>query len=141
MSIRKSALSLALGAAIAAPAFAAGYVSERGEATYSGPMPGSSTYQMPSAKSRGEVKREVIQASKNGTLGFEGDYPKAWNTAEGGARDGTSTVTRESVKQEQRAFQRHPVSADGYRYVGGEIGYLFVGRPAVQELSARAAAR
>lgn len=141
MSIRKSVLSLALVGAIAAPAFAAGYLSEHGEATYSGPMPGSTTYQLPSANSRAEVEREVIAASKNGTLGFVGDYPKAWNTAKGGAMDSTSTATRESVKQELRAFQRNPVTADGYRYVGGEIGYMFVGRQAAQELSARAAGR
>lgn len=141
MSIRKSVLSLALVGAISAPAFAAGYVAERGEATYSGPMPGSSTYQMPSANSRADVTREVLEARQNGTLGFEGDYPKAWNTAQGGATDRTSTVTRESVRQELRAFQRNPVTADGYRYVGGEIGYVFVGRQAAQQLSVRAAAQ
>lgn len=142
MSIRKTVLSIALVGAFAAPAFAAGYVSERGEATYSGPMPGSTTYQMPGANSRADVERELAAAKQNGTLGFVGDYPKAWETAKGGSStNGVSTVTRESVKQELRAFQRNPVTADGYRYVGGEIGYVFVGRQAAQELSARAAAQ
>ncbi len=141
MSVRKSILSLALVGAFAAPAFAAGYATERGEAAYSGPMPGSTTYQMPSAKSRIDVEREVMTAAKNGTLGFAGDYPKVWEIAKGGTTDVASTLTREAVKQELRAFQRNPVTADGYRYVGGEIGYVFVGRQAAQELSARAAAQ
>ena len=104
MFIRKTLLSIALLGAVAAPAFAAGaagYVSARGEAIYSGPPPGSTTYQTPSA---------------NATAG--------------------STLTREAVKKELQAFRRNPVTADGYRYVGGEIGYVFVDRPAAQELSA-----
>ncbi len=34
-----------------------------------------------------------------------------------------STLTREQVRQEMLAFRANPVSADGSRYVGGEIGY------------------
>lgn len=136
MSTRTTLLSLALLGAFAAPVFAAGgagYVAERGEATYSGPMPGSTTYQMPSAKSRAEVHREVLAARQDGTLGFVGDYPKTLNAPNGANTLAGSKLTREAVKKELQAFQRNPVTADGYRYVGGEIGYVFVGRAAAQE--------
>lgn len=145
MSIRKTLLSVALVGAFAAPAFAAGntdYVSERGEATDSGPMPGSKQH-MPSAKSRADVEREVLNARQNGTLTFvgEGDYPASWAVAKGGLAPSNSALSRESVRKELQAFQRNPVTADGYRFVDGEIGYVFVGRGTPNQANAHAVTR
>ena len=36
-----------------------------------------------------------------------------------------STLTREAVRQEFFAFRANPVAADGGRFVGGEVGYVF----------------
>jgi hypothetical protein len=36
-----------------------------------------------------------------------------------------STLTREAVRQEFLTFRGNPVAADGGRYVGGEVGYIF----------------
>ena len=36
-----------------------------------------------------------------------------------------STLTREAVRQELRAFIKNPVAPDGGRYVGGEEGYVY----------------
>lgn len=37
----------------------------------------------------------------------------------------SSTLTREAVRQEFLAFRSNPVAADGGRYAGGEVGYVF----------------
>ena len=126
MSIRKNILSVALVGAFVAPAFASGtpYASEQGEATYSGPMPGDVIHQMPGAKSRAEVVREVQLVRQNDTLRWVGDYPK--NATVASANTG-STASRDSVRRELQAFQQNPVTADGYRFIGGEIGYVYVG--------------
>lgn len=144
MSIFKTLLSVALVGAFAAPALAAGslgYVSERGEATYSGPMPGSVNYQMPGALSRADVERDVLNARQNGTLSYVGDYPASWAVTKGGPAPTHSALTRESVRQELQAFLRNPVTADGYRFVNGEIGYVYVGSSAVGQSAAHAVAR
>ena len=128
MSIRKTILSVALVGAFVAPAFASGttYAPEHGEATYSGPMPGNVTQQMPGAKSRADVMREVLLARQNGTLQqgqatYSGPMPGVKNRADGAA------VSRDSVRQDPRAAQQNPVTADGYRFIGGEAGYAYVG--------------
>ena len=36
-----------------------------------------------------------------------------------------STLTREAVRQELLTFRSNPVAADGGRFVGGELGYVF----------------
>lgn len=100
MSIHKTVLSFALLGALAAPGFAqaeGNYVSERGEATYSGPLPASAPQRM-----SGQTPRSMGAASAPG-------------------------LSREQVVQELAAFRRNPVTADGYRFVGGEIGYVFEG--------------
>ncbi len=33
----------------------------------------------------------------------------------------------DEVRKEFEAFQANPVTADGYRYIGGELGYVYVG--------------
>lgn len=38
-----------------------------------------------------------------------------------------STTSRADVTKELEAWKRNPVSADGYREVGGEIGWIYVG--------------
>lgn len=142
MSIRKTILSVALLGAFAASAFAGSgtdYVSERGEATYSGPMPAKPTHPMPGAKTRAEVVREVQNAGGNDALGYVGDYPKSWGVATGGNPAMSSSRSRESVLQELQAFRRNPVTHDGYRVIDGEIGYVYVGRQTFNDLPARAA--
>lgn len=144
MSIRKTLLSVALVGAFAVPAFAAGnvgYISERGEASYSGPMPGSVTNEMPSAKSRADVEREVLNARQNGTLTYVGDYSASWAVPKGGVAPIASAVTRESVRNDLKAFQRHPVTADGYRFVNGEIGYVYVGSSTIGQPNVQALTR
>lgn len=37
--------------------------------------------------------------------------------------DAQVTKTRAEVKQELQAFRANPVAADGYRWVGGELGW------------------
>ena len=37
--------------------------------------------------------------------------------------DTPSVKTRAEVKQELQAFRAHPVAADGFRWVGGEVGW------------------
>lgn len=101
MSIQKTILSFALLGALAAPSLAqaeGSYVSERGEATYSGPLPVSS-----SPRLVGQSSRSMGAASAPG-------------------------LSREQVLQELEAFRRNPVTADGYRFIGGEIGWVFEGR-------------
>lgn len=101
MFINKTFLSFALLGALAAPSFAqadSSYASERGEATYSGPLPANVTQRV-----SGQTPRSMGAASAAG-------------------------VSREQVLQELQAFKRNPVTADGYRFIGGEIGYVFEGR-------------
>lgn len=144
MSIRKTLLSVALVGAFAVPAFAAtsaGYVSERGEATYSGPVPGSVNYQTSNTTSRADVAREVTNARQNGTLTYVGDYPASWAVAKGGSVPTDSGLSRETVRTELQAFQRNPVTADGYRFVSGEIGYVFVGRGTASQATTHVVAR
>lgn len=65
MSTYRTLLSIMLAGAFAIPAFAATgtpYLSERGEASYSGPMPGITNGQPQSSRSRAEVERELLAA-------------------------------------------------------------------------------
>lgn len=101
MSIHKTLLSFAVLGILAAPGFAQAespYVSEKGEASYSGPLPASVTQRV-----AGQTPRSMGAAPAPG-------------------------VSREQVLQELQAFKRNPVTADGYRFIGGEIGYVFEGR-------------
>lgn len=74
-----------------------GYVSERGEATYSGPQQRTTAQPMAQTNSRAM-----------------------------GASSGMA-LTRAQVLQELKDFRRNPVTSDGYQYVNGEIGYVYVG--------------
>lgn len=48
----------------------------------------------------------------------------------------TSMTTRKQVTQELAAWTRHPVSSDGWRDVGGDRGWLYVGASASAKLRA-----
>lgn len=125
MFIRKTLLSLAVLGAFAAPAFAidgAAFASERGEATYSGPFPGQA--QQHSTRSRADVQREVHQARQDGSLNYVGDYPRA---AVPYAAQTTPNPARGAATTQMGASRGSDVNADGYRYVGGEMGYIYVG--------------
>lgn len=74
-----------------------GYVSERGEATYSGPAPRNTVQQASDTKSRAMVASSGMPLS------------------------------RAQVLNELKDFQRNPVTTDGYRFINGEIGYVYVG--------------
>jgi hypothetical protein len=77
--------------------------------------------------SRADVISEIQQARRDGTLLPAGEaigypYPMKF-----GAGTATSAQVPESTVM--GAPQRSGVSLDGYRFVGGEAGYEFVGRP------------
>lgn len=130
MSIRKTILSVALVGAFVVPAFASDTTSasSRGEAAYSGPMPGDTTHEMHSDKTRADVVRDVQRARQNDTLRWVGDYPRAtvgtWTAA---ALSAGTAVSRDSVRRDLQAFQQNPVTPDGYRFINGEIGDVYVG--------------
>ena len=131
MFIRKTLVSIAFLGAFTAPAFAidgAAFVGELGEATYGGPLLGQARQH--SAKTRADALREVQLARQNGSLSYvDGaltavrDYPGASAPSAAYAvprQDRAGTTAMGSTRASD-------VSADGYRYVGGELGYLYVG--------------
>lgn len=71
---------------------------------------------------------EVLLARQNGALAWVGDYPVDRRVTP--ALSG-SAMTSESARRDFRMFQRNPVTNDGYRFIGGEAGYVYVGPPAV----------
>ncbi|MDP3857733.1 MAG: DUF4148 domain-containing protein [Stagnimonas sp.] len=125
MFIRKMLLSIAVLSAFAAPAFAtndAAFAGERGEAIYSGPFPGQ--VQQHSTRSRADVQREVQQARQNGSLNYVGDYPRA---AAPYTAQAAPNLDRGATPTQMGAARGSDVNADGYRFVGGEMGYIYVG--------------
>ena len=122
MSVRNTLLSIAIGFAFASPAFAidgAAFVGERGEPTYGGPPA-----HQDSATTRASVRDQVQSARENGTLRQV---------------DGSLTFAGESSQAAQRAptaamgaAPASDVSSDGFRFIGGELGYIHVGPRGVQ---------
>lgn len=51
-----------------------------------------------------------------------------------------STVTRAQVRAELEAWRKNPVTADGWREVGGEVGWVYVGAPRAGAANAAAEA-
>lgn len=74
-----------------------GYVSESGEATYSSPTPRNTVHQASDTNSR--------------AMGASSGMP----------------LSRAQVLNDLKDFQRNPVTADGYRFINGEIGFMYVG--------------
>lgn len=112
MFIRTTLLSTALAAGLAVPAFGGvnAFGGQYGEATYQVQQPTDGQ------KTRAEVQAEVLRARQNRTLTYVGDYPaKATQRAAG------------TPTSQMGAAGESGVSADGYRLVGGEIGYIYVG--------------
>ncbi len=121
MSIRKAIFAVAVLGAFAAPAFAtsSSYVSDRGEAAYSGPMPGDVIKQEP----RGAF---VVAGSNSGYVSERGEATYSGPTAAKtfqhtadtnlramGASSGLA-LSRAQVLEDLRAFLRSkPVTADG----------------------------
>ncbi len=50
----------------------------------------------------------------NGEIGF------IWHAMPGGK-------SSDEVRKELQTFQANPVTGDGYRYIGGELGYVYAG--------------
>jgi hypothetical protein len=119
MSIRKTLFTIVMTGAFAAPALAGinAHGGEYGDATYLLPQP------VASIKTRAEVESEVLRARQGGSLTYVGDYPRG--ILLGSSRQATGAV-RTSTR-EMGASAGSDVSADGYRLVGGEIGYIYVG--------------
>lgn len=119
MSIRKTLFSIALTGAFAVPAFAGinSFGGEYGEATYQVQQSTVGT------KSRAEVEAEVLRARQDGTLTYIGGYPRGVSP---GTAQPTTGISRAHTSQ-MGAPAGSDVSADGYRTVGGEIGYIYVG--------------
>jgi hypothetical protein len=77
--------------------------------------------------SRADVIAEIQQARRDGTLLPAGEaigYPFQLKVGPAGAT--TAQIPESTV---MGGPQRSGVSLDGYRFVGGEAGYEFVGRP------------
>lgn len=134
MSIRKAILAVALLGAVAVPAFAtsSSYVSDRGEATYSGPMPGDVIKEAPRGNS-------VVARSSSGYVSERGEATYSGPTPRNTVHQASDTnsramgaslgmpLSRAQVLNDLKDFQRNPVTADGYRFINGEIGYVYVG--------------
>lgn len=72
---------------------------------------------------RSQVQTNVMGAQREGTLswisrGYPGTYPLAQGPS--------LNKSREQVLSELREWQRNPVSADGMRDMGGELGWVEV---------------
>lgn len=74
-----------------------------------------------SQKSRAEVQRELAAALKNGTapVATAADLYAGTATA-----SPASNLSRTDVLHELAHFQADPVAADGWRYVGGDVGWV-----------------
>lgn len=70
------------------------------------------------------MQREVQQASQNGSLNYVGDYPRA--AAPYTAQTAPNLAGRATTSQ-MGAARGSDVNADDYRFVGGEMGYIYVG--------------
>lgn len=82
-------------------------------------MPGAHAWS--GTETRAQVQREVPQARSNGTLSYLGDYPPE-QTMQGAA------VSNPAAMGAPRAMPVGPdITHDGYRFIGGEIGYIYVG--------------
>jgi hypothetical protein len=117
MSIRNTLLSIAIGFAFASPAFAidgAAFVGELGEPTYGGPPA-----HQDSATTRASVRDQVQSARENGTL-----------------RQIDGALTFSGVQRASTAVMgaapASDVSPDGFRFIGGELGYVPAGPRGVQ---------
>jgi len=122
MSIRNTLLSIAIGFAFASPAFAidgAAYIGDRGEPTYGGPPA-----HQDSATTRASVRNQVQSARENGTL----------RQVDGAiALPGQSSQTAQRARTAvMGAAPASDVSPDGFRFIGGELGYIPVGPRGVQ---------
>lgn len=58
-------------------------------------------------------------AGSDATL-VDGEIGFIWHATPGGK-------SSDEVRKELQAFQANPVTADGYHYIGGELGYVYVG--------------
>jgi hypothetical protein len=134
MKIKISLLAMAIGAACA------GVSAQSATASYTDVAPytdigttgvgGGAPSQWKGQLSRAEVLDSLRQARSEGTtpVGDAIDYPDLMKKAPLSAR-------AEQPKRPQTQVlggPRDDVSGDGYRFVGGEAGFIFVGKPEVQ---------
>lgn len=66
------------------------------------------------------IRKPILLLSLLGTLA---------TPAFAGDQVGSGGVSRAQVLQELQRWERNPVAADGWREVGGEAGWVYVGRP------------
>lgn len=120
MSIRTSAVAFAL-AVLAMPAALATTgttPNTAGELSFT-------THPMPSSGlTREQVRKETEIARRDGTLqrlNSDGAYYNYQGPV-------ANSKSREQVRQELEAWRQNPVSPDGWRAVGGELGWVYEGR-------------
>jgi hypothetical protein len=71
--------------------------------------------------SRNTVQQSVLLAQRDGSLHWiSRGYPPTYPLVKGPSLN----KSRQQVQDELRAWQRNPVSADGMRYFGGELGWV-----------------
>lgn len=119
MNLRNSLMVFA--SVVALPAFAAdpGLTLMRGELGYVDLRPA------PSAKSRSEVANELAAWKRSPTV----DGWREVGGQEGWVFVGSSTKSRDRVKQEVREALANPVTPEGWRFFNGELGWTYVGIP------------
>lgn len=107
-------------------------VSDRGEATYSGPMLGDAI-KGATLSNNTEARSSSGYVSERGEAAYSGPMPRTsvqqaadTDTRALGGSAGTP-LSRAQVLNDLKEFQRNPVTADGYRFINGEIGYVRVG--------------
>jgi hypothetical protein len=99
-----------------------------GAAFADGPLPG---------KSREQVNAELAAWRSNPVtadgyrfIGGEAGYVYEGASAAGrlGGDTSVASQSRERVRQDIERFRANPVTVDGYREVGGEVGFVYEGR-------------
>jgi hypothetical protein len=104
---------------------------------------GGTLHAMPAPKTRADVlsdlavwKRNPVTANGWREVGGEagwvyvgGPSQRTRGTLDRGAMGRSLDETRADVLSELAAWKRNPVTADGWREVGGEAGWVYVGGP------------
>lgn len=117
MSIR----TLATLAAIAASFASQGALADNGFTPSYNESSGQ-FHALQSGKTRAQVKQELEAAKRDGTFVTSGEATFfAPQQASGPG------LSRDAVKAELRRWRANPVTADGYRQVAGDVGFVYSG--------------
>lgn len=126
MSIRTIVALAALGVtfasqgALASNGFTPSYNESSGQFHANAPQSG---------KTRAQVKQELETAKRDGTYVTSGEA-----TLFAPTKAASAAVSRDAVKAQLRRWQDNPVTADGYRQVPGEAGFVYSGTAAAATL-------